>query len=219
MPQWDVNAQGSGGWLKSRIGVLTASKMADAIATTAKGESEKRRKLKVEILAERMSDMAADHHVNSAMQWGIDHEDEANARYEEITGNFIQSCGLALHDTIEFLGASPDGIVGDGIVEFKCPTTSTHLSYIIDGKVPEQYKPQMLTQLAVVKPVGMWCDFMSYDPRLPRPNDVFLIRYTPTAEEIAEIEAKAIQFLAELDDLWEKLMTSGDEKPPSRLFE
>lgn len=205
MPRWLPYEQGSDAWLKSRIGVLTASRMADAIAFTAKGaEAEVRRKLKIELLAERMTDLATERHVNAAMQWGIDNESLAKSRYEELTGTFIQNCGIAYHDTIEFFGASPDGLVDDGLIEIKCPMTTTHLKYKIDGVVPEQYKPQMLVQMAVTQ--RKWCDFMSFDPRVPRPHDAFIVRYIPAPEEIADIEEKAIIFLAEVDAMFDKLV-------------
>lgn len=205
MPKWDVAAQGTAGWLKARCGVLTASRMADVMAFSKKGEPlEARKKYMVELLAERMADQAAGRYVTPAMEWGIVTEPEARAKYEELTGVLVEPCGFALHDTIEFCGASPDGLIGhDGLLEIKCPTTSTHIAWKLEGVVPQMHKPQMLLQLAVTG--RKWCDFMSYDPRVPAPVDVLLWRFTPTAEEIAEVEDAARNFLMELDELWEKL--------------
>lgn len=150
MPKWIDAPQGSVEWLKSRIGVLTASRMVDVLDVKKNGEeSEKRRKYKIALLAERMTDLAEENYVNGAMQWGIDHEAEARELYEEITGEFVQQCGLAMHNTIEYFGASPDGLIGyEGLIEIKCPTSSTHMAWLMAGVVPDQHKPQMLAQLA-----------------------------------------------------------------------
>jgi len=205
VPKWDVAQQGTPGWLKARCGCLTASRMADAMDFNSKGkESEKRRKLKIAIIAERMTDTMTEIFVNSAMQWGIETEGAARDKYEEITGNLVQPCGFALHDELEFVGASPDGLVGhDGLLEIKCPQSSTHLQWKLDGGVPDQHKPQMLLQLAVTQ--RKWCDFMSYDPRLPEGVNVHLVRFEPTPDEIKGVENLAQEFLTELDQMWEVL--------------
>lgn len=203
MPKWDVSEQGSSGWLMSRCGCLTASRMADAMAFSAKGlPLEARKKYMIELIAERMTGQMSSRFVTSAMEWGITTEPAAKMKYEEITGSFIENCGFALHDTIEFCGASPDGLIGnDGLIEIKCPTTSTHIEWILGGEVPEKHKPQMLLQMAVTG--RTWCDFMSYDPRVPEPTCVFIRRYVPTLEEIKAVEDAAIKFLEELDLMWE----------------
>ncbi|MGL4679922.1 MAG: YqaJ viral recombinase family protein, partial [Plesiomonas shigelloides] len=102
MPKWDVSPQGSAGWLKSRCGCLTASRMADAMAFNKKGEPlESRKKYMVELLAERMTDTMVERYVTPAMQWGTQTEPEARGKYEEVSGNLVQECGFALHDTLE----------------------------------------------------------------------------------------------------------------------
>ena len=157
MPRWQTNDQRSGAWIKERLGCFTASRAADAFATTKKGESAARTKYKFQLLAERMTNEAKEFYVTPAMQRGIDKEPEARERFEEVTGLIVQECGFALHDTIDFLGASPDGLVGnDALIEIKCPTTETHLTYKIAGVVPEDYKPQMLVQMLVTGRKKCW---------------------------------------------------------------
>lgn len=205
MPRWDVSEQGSVGWLKARLGVLTASRMAAATDFLKTGkESSARRKLKIDILSERLTDMATEMYVNSAMQWGIEQEPNAREQYECLTGNLVQLCGLALHDEIEFFGASPDGLVSDGLIEIKCPTTPTYLEWYLAGEVPETHKPQMLAQLAVTG--RKWCDFVAYDPRLPQSMQLFCKRFTPKREEISAIETAAKTFLAEVEEMFDKLV-------------
>lgn len=212
MPNWITADQRTDEWLKSRLGVLTASRAADAFAVTKKGESELRRKYKMQLIAERLTNLAAEFYVNSAMQHGIDTEPAARERFEEITGLIVQECGFALHDSIPFFGASPDGLVGnDALIEIKCPETATHLTYKMAGVPPEKYIPQMLVQLLVTG--RQYCWFASYDPRVPSPNDIFITKYEPTKEEIADAENAAMTFLSEVETMWDILTTQTEETP------
>jgi putative phage-type endonuclease len=210
MPKWITDEQGGGAWLRARVGCLTASRMADAMGVLKKGgESEARRKLKLQLLAERLSGNATEFFVSAAMMRGTEQEPAAKARFEEATGQFIQDCGFALHDTIDRCGASPDGLVGaDSLIEIKNPETHTHLAYLLAGVVPEQYKPQMLLQLAVTG--RKVCHFMSYDARLPDPHSTFIVDFEPSAEELAEVEQAAIALLREVDQMHKAII-----EPPS----
>lgn len=204
-PRWDSAEQGSSGWLRARIGCLTASRMADAMAYLKGGkEAEARYKLKIELLAERLTDMASERYVNDAMRWGIEKEADAKARYEEMTGEFITPCGFALHGTIDFFGASPDGLIcEDGLIEVKCPTSTTHMAWLLNGVVPEQHKPQMTAQLIVTN--RKWCDFVSFDPRFRLQQQLFVRRFEPTTEELATVETAAMTFLSELDAMFDAI--------------
>jgi len=208
IPLWSPYAQGTVGWLKERCGCLTASRMADAIAFLKGGkEAEARRKYKIELIAERMTDVMVSRFVNDAMQWGIETEPAARARYEEITGELVTLCGFAIHGAIPYFGASPDGLVGeDGLIEIKCPTTTTYTEWMIGGVVPEQHKPQMLAQLAVTG--RKWCDFFAFDPRVKHEaHQHFLRRFEPPEEDIAATEEAARKFLAEVDALFDVVIS------------
>jgi hypothetical protein len=196
--------QGNGAWFNARTGKLTASRMKNAMKYLKGGaDSADRKDLKIEILCERLTGDIVDKFVNQAMQWGIDKEPEAKEQYELKTGRLIKDVGFVDHPKIEFCGASPDGLVDEGLIEIKCPTTATHLNWILAGVVPEEHKPQMCLQaLCTGRP---WVDFVSYDPRMPEANRLFVRRYTPTAEELAEVEAEAIKFLGEVEEMFEQL--------------
>lgn len=207
VPVWSPYPQGSTNWLKERCGCLTASRMADAIAFLKGGkEAEARRKYKIEVIAERMTDTMVGRFVNDAMQHGIETEPLARARYEEVTGELVTLCGFAIHGDIPCFGASPDGLIGDdGLLEVKCPTTTTYTEWLTGGVVPEQHKPQMLAQLAVTG--RKWVDFFAFDPRINvESRQHFLRRFEPSAEEILKVEAAAVMFLAEVDALFEKVI-------------
>jgi hypothetical protein len=137
------------------------------------------------------------------MSWGIEKEPEAKAAYEAKTGRLITDVGFIDHPRIEFCGASPDGFVEDGLIEIKCPTTATHVSWILDGGIPEEHKAQMTLQAAVTG--RSWVDFVSYDPRMPEPQQLLIRRFYPTPAEIAEIESEAEKFLAEVDALFDTI--------------
>jgi putative phage-type endonuclease len=204
MPREANDLQGTGEWFNARTGKLTASRMRSAMKRLKNGEdSAERKNLKIEILCERMTGDIVDKYINSAMQWGIEKEPEAKAAYEKKTGRLIKDVGFIDHPRIEFCGASPDGFVDDGLIEIKCPNTATHVGWILDGGIPEEHKAQMTLQAAVTG--RSWVDFVSYDPRMPEPQQLLVKRFYPTAGEIAEIEAEAEKFLAEVDGLFETI--------------
>lgn len=196
--------QGTGEWFNARTGKLTASRMRSAMKRLKNGEdSAERKNLKIEILCERMTGDIVDKFVSTAMTWGIEKEPEAKAAYEAKTGRIITDVGFIDHPRIEFCGASPDGFVDDGLIEIKCPNTSTHVSWILDGGIPEEHKAQMTLQAAVTG--RGWVDFVSYDPRMPEAQQLLVRRFYPTAAEIAEIEEEAKKFLQEVDVLFDTI--------------
>jgi putative phage-type endonuclease len=208
-PIWFPYEQGSSAWLKERCGCLTASRMADAMDFLKGGkEGAARKKLKIEIIAERMTDFMVPHFVTDAMAWGIEKEPFARARYEEVTGSLVTLCGFALHEIIPYFGASPDGLIGDdGLIEIKCPTTVTYMGWFLDGVVPEQHKPQMLAQLAVTG--RKYVDFFAFDPRIKaEAYQHFLRRFEPPTEDIAKVEEAAKHFLAEVEQMFEIVTTT-----------
>lgn len=197
--------QQGAGWLLSRVGNLGASSFWKAIDTLKNGKPSKTQTdyLK-QLVAERMTGVAASNYVTPAMQWGIDNEPGARMEYERITGNQTELVGFILHPTIQFCGASPDGLVGeDGLIEIKCPNTATYLEWLTDGGIPEDHKPQMLLQLACTR--RKWCDFVAFDPRIKRGPQIFIRRFEPTPADIEGAEAQAAAFLAQVDELFERV--------------
>lgn len=194
-------------WIISRKGCLTGSRMAAAMSFRKDGkESAERAKLKIELLAERMTDIAVDHYVTPAMQWGLDHEQEAIAAYEAASGNIVAPAGYVPHPTIEHFGATPDGLIDhDGVFEAKCPTTPTHIQWMLNGEVPSEYRPQMIVEMLCAR--RRFADFVSFDPRMPKGRRLFVRRYEPKAEEIAAVESAAVKFLAELDAMFDQMVT------------
>lgn len=200
------NLQGTGAWFNERTGKLTASRMAAAMSFLKTGkEAAARRDLKVEILAERLTDNIMQKYVTADMQWGIDHEAMAKEAFEHKTGIKVTDVGFVDHPMIEYFGASPDGLTSDGrCIEVKCPKTTTHLAWRLDRVVPESHKPQMIVQAACTgRPV--W--FVSFDPRLPEKQQLFIRPFEPTEDEIRKVEEMAKQFLFEVDEMFDQLIS------------
>lgn len=199
-----MSEQGTESWLRDRIGHLTASRMCDVLAATKNGPSASRKNYTAQLVAERLTGVRQDSFTNSAIEWGTLNESFARSEYEIRVGDLVVQCGFVKHPRIEWCGASPDGIVGDdGLTEFKCPNTATHIEYLLAGKPPAKYKPQMLLQLACTQ--RQWCDFVSYDPRMPEEHKLFIVRFEPKPSEIEEIESAAREFLAEVQAVVDRL--------------
>ncbi len=196
--------QGSEEWLASRAGKVTASRIADVMAKIKTGEAAARRDYRAQIVAEILTGKPQEGgFVNAEMQWGTEQEPFARAAYEVARDVMVDQVGLVLHPQIDRAAASPDGLVSDGLVEIKCPKTATHLQYLIDGGVPKQYQPQMLWQMACAE--RAWCDFVSFDPRLPERLQMFVVRFQRDDAKIKEMEAEVLSFLAEVDGVLAKL--------------
>ena len=193
--------QGTTEWKVARAGKVTASKIADVMAKIKTGEAASRRDYKAQIVAEILTGTPQDDiFINDAIRWGTEQEPFARAAYETTRGVLVDQVGLVIHPTIERGAASPDGIVDpNGLVEIKCPKTATHLSYLLANEVPSQYQPQMLWQMACCG--AGWCDFASFDPRLPEDLQLFVKRFNRDQARIDEIEAEVIRFLSEVDTI------------------
>lgn len=190
--------QGSDEWFAARLGKVTASRIADLMARTKTGWGASRANYMAELLCERLTGQTADRFTNAAMQWGTDTEPQARAAYEFLTGNTVTEVGFVDHPRVAMSGASPDGLVGeDGLVEIKCPNTSTHIETLLSETVPGKYRMQMLWQMACTG--REWCDFVSFDPRLPGDMQLWLCRVTPAPGEIDAVESAVAEFLGELD--------------------
>jgi len=190
--------QGSPEWFAIRCGKVTASRVADIIATTKSGYSASRANYEAQLICEILTGKPAESFTNSAMQWGTDTEPLARAQYELKTGNMVNQIGFVVHPTIEQAGASPDGLVGeDGLIEIKCPNTATHLDTLVEQKVPSKYITQMTWQMLCTS--RKYCDFVSYDPRLPENLQLFVQRIELDTDYAKKLEAEVVKFLSDLN--------------------
>lgn len=204
-----MEQQRSSEWFAARLGKVTASRVADVIAKTKTGYGASRENYMAQLICERLTGKPTEGFSNAAMEWGTQTEPQARAAYSAKTGELVEEVGFVCHPVIEQAGASPDGIVGDGLfvgdglIEIKCPNTATHLEYVLAGKPPEKYVTQMMWQMAVTG--APWCDFVSYDPRLPEHLQMLIVRVPRDDNRIAELEAEVRKFLGELEDKLKQL--------------
>jgi len=190
-------------WWAARLGKVTASRVADVIAKTKTGYGAGRANYAADLVVERLTGQKASSFTNAAMEWGTEQEPYARAAYSAKTGILVEEVGFLDHPTVAMSGASPDGLAEEGLVEIKCANTATHLEYIFDGKPPQKYVTQMQWQMACAgKP---WCDFVSYDPRLPERLRLLVVRVPRDDDYIKMLEQEVTTFLQELDDKLNKL--------------
>ena len=196
--------QRSEDWFAIRLGKVTASRVADVIAKTKTGYSTSRENYMAQLVVERLTQTKAESYTNAAMQWGTDQEPFARAAYEAAQGVMVEEVGFVPHPTIEWAGASPDGLVGDdGLVEIKCPNTATMIEALLTGKVPTKYFTQMQFQIACTG--TKFCDYVVFDPRMPAKAQLFVTRVNRDDAYIAEIEAEIVKFLAEVESQVQQL--------------
>lgn len=190
--------QGSPEWLAARAGSLGASQVADAIAKTKTGWGASRANIRARIVAERLTGQPMETFTNAAMVWGTEQEDNARTAYSFLHGHTVTQMGIALHPIIKGTHASPDGLIGDdGLVEIKAPQTATHIETLKNQTIPARYVTQMDWQMACTG--RRWCDFVSFDPRLPEEMQLFVKRHHRDDARIAELESLVTEFLAEVD--------------------
>lgn len=190
--------QRSADWFAARLGKVTASKIADVTAKTKTGWGAGRANYRAQLVAERLTGQQQDSFTNSAMQWGIDTEDQARTAYAFLHGQSVVEEAFVIHPRIAMAGASPDGLVGDvGLVEIKCPASATHIETLKGQAIPAKYIGQMDWQMACTG--RHWCDFVSFDPRMPEDMQLFVQRHHRDDARIGELETLVTEFLAEVD--------------------
>lgn len=190
--------QGTPEWRQARCGSLGASRIADALARTKSGWGASRDNLMAQLICERLTGIPADTYTNAAMQWGIDTEPQARAAYSFHSGFDVVQVGIIRHPKIVGTHASPDGLVsGDGLVEIKCPNSATHIETLLGATVPDKYIKQAQWQMACTE--RHWCDWVSFDPRMPESMRLFSKRIARDEKMISVMEAEVAVFLRELE--------------------
>ena len=197
--------QGSDEWHTLRLGKATASRISDIIATTKSGYSTSRANYASELVVERLTNTRTAGYENDAMRWGKEKEAEARTAYEFYLDSSVEQVAFIDHSTIAMSGCSPDGLVGKhGLVEIKCPfKTAVHINTLLRKEVPSEYLAQIQWQMAVTH--REWCDFASYDPRLPENMRLFTKRVDRDVAEIMRLEREVKLFLGEVDETIAKL--------------
>lgn len=196
--------QGSAEWLDLRAGKVTASRVADVMARTKTGWGASRKNYAAQLITERLTGKPADTFQNDAMRWGTETEPEARSMYAFELDVDVVEVGVFMHPERDDCMASPDGLVGeDGLVEIKCPNTATHIDTLLAEQIPRKYALQMQWQMICTN--RDWCDFVSYDPRLPGEMSLYIHRMNYDSELADALELEVFTFLEEIDQTVDEL--------------
>ena len=181
--------QGSEDWWEARLGFVTASNFGKVLNKKT-GRGLYMRKL----AAERLTGLREESYKNEIMEKGSETEQEAKRFYEMANDCHVEQVGFVMRD--DWIGGSPDGLIGkDGLLEIKCPLSSTHIEVILSGKMPMLHIPQVQGLLWVTE--RKWCDFVSYDPRvLSQP--IFVVRIERDTEYFKKLAGEVGVFVNEL---------------------
>lgn len=189
--------QRSDEWFAARCGKATASALYKVMAKTKTGWGADRTNYAAQLVTERLTGRPADSFSNAAMQWGIDTEAQARMAYAFHADENPVEIGFLDHPRIAWSGASPDGLVGlNGMIEIKCPNTATHIATLDGAPIDRKYLYQMQWQMACAE--RDWCDFVSFDPRLPPAMQMHTRRVERDDELLGELETAVTEFLAEV---------------------
>lgn len=203
--------QGTTEWKQLRLGKVTASRISDVMSKGKNGESASRKNYRTELVVQRLTKEPGESFTNAAMEWGTNTEPFARAAYEAATSTCVMQVPFVNHLTIENFGCSPDGMIStNGLLEIKCGNTTTHIEWLLSGKAPSRYIPQMQCQMACTG--RKWVDFCSFDPRVPEDLQLFIVRVNRDDEFIEQMEQEVKIFLQEVDDLYNQLMAKKGVK-------
>jgi len=197
--------QGSPEWFDQRAGVPSASNFKRIFTGTGKPASAAGQQTYMfELIAEWMG--AKEETFKSEwMQRGNELESQAVSYYEFQTDNDVTTVGTVFKDARREISCSPDGLIGEqGGLEIKCPKSLTHVKYLLSGKVPSEYIPQVQGSMYVTG--RKWWDFLSFHPDLPpllirvKRDDVFI---RGLAVELSMFIKKRDEQLVKLTNLYE----------------
>jgi len=195
--------QGTDAWLAARVGRPTASRFSDII-TAAKGDLSKSAKGYIrELIGQTFCPDWQYGFKSAEMQRGNDLEPEARRAFCEATGLTVEEVGFCIRDD-GISGCSPDGLIVDaeGVymagLEIKCPSPKTHIGYVLDGGLPDDYRQQVHGSMAVtgltewhfwshfpgMKPHHVLVQWDDYTDKLAASLDAFVTDYK-AAREIA----------------------------------
>ena len=201
--------QGSDQWLELRLGKVTASRLNDVMAKgRSNAPSKTRASYMLQLVAEIMTGKPEDSFSNKYMEWGNECEPQARSMYEFDSGNDVDQ--VAFVQVNDHFGVSPDGMIGDdGLLEIKCPKSTTQIERFLKGEFPKEYKAQVQGQLLATG--RKWCDFVSFDPRINSDASYFCIRVERDEEYLAMLQDGIDLFIDELNEMIKLLKGDNNE--------
>lgn len=187
--------QGTAEWLRLRVGKITGTRLKDLMA-------KDNLSLVDEMIAENVSGLVENSFVSPAMELGIVREPIARQLYEETTNNKVIEIGFITSDKFDFVGCSPDGLIKKdekyiGGLEIKCPGIKSHVKYLRQQQIPNEYKYQVYNYFLCADSIE-WLDFVSYCPEFKN-KPLFIHRITRQ-----EIEQELYILEVQIEKFWKK---------------
>ena len=193
--------QGTAEWLRLRVGKITGTRLKDLMAKDNLG-------LVDEMIAENVSGLVENSFVSPAMELGIVREPIARQLYlddlvkKTLFKQFVREIGFITSDKFDFLGCSPDGLIEEdgkyiGGLEIKCPGIKSHVKYLRQQQIPNEYKYQVYNYFLCADSI-LWLDFVSYCPVFKN-KPLFIHRITRE-----EIEQELYILEVQIEKFWKK---------------
>jgi hypothetical protein len=200
-----TDTQQTAEWFQARCGKATASRFKDVLAKLKSGApAAARESYLIEVATERLTNSAVSHFSTPAMQWGTTHEAAARTLYEARFNVEVEQIGFVAHDLMA-AGASPDGLVDwDGLIEIKCPFNPTNHVNTLRNGMPVEHMAQIQGQLWITD--RRWCDFVSFDPRMPSQLQLYVQRVERDDMFIGMLTEEVSRFLGEVDEMIATIM-------------
>jgi len=159
-------------WFRQRRGKLTASNLGQAVGLTPWGSPQAlAAQLRKDVEPAEDADKPMEpkepqepkepnvlKRKNPALAWGTNKEPNGVLEYVSATGTHVEPTGFWAHADLDWLGGSPDGLLGtDGLLEIKCPYSR---------KVYPELPPYYYLQInALMEITGReWCDLFVWTP-------------------------------------------------------
>jgi len=186
-------------WFAMRAGKFTGSRFAELMAKTKTGPSASRKNLITRLAIERLIGNCVETYSNFAMNRGTELEPQAIKAYEDETLAAVEHVDFIQHPKLEFVGISPDGLIGEfGLVEIKCPAAEAkHYEALRYGAHVDEYKWQLQGQLWVSG--RLWVDAVSYDPRFVG-HELAIVKVERDEKAIMDLEAECIAAHEEVNE-------------------
>lgn len=180
-------------WYQVRLGIPTASRFKDIYTSTGKASASADAYMHT-LLAEELAGKPLESFESDWMRRGTELEPSARAFYELRQNVELEVVGFVTNDE-KTAGCSPDAMG----LELKCPAPHTHVKYLLGGKCPAEYFPQVQGCIWICE--RDWWDFMSYHPDLPP----FIIRVERDESYIKGLSAEIDKFLEKMDKQRQRL--------------
>jgi predicted phage-related endonuclease len=175
-------------WFQARLGKVTASNIDNVVVKVKNGESTYKRKYRIQLITELLTNKNVSVFVNDAMRWGIEHEDEARDLY------------IDKKELLKGVDVTEIGFIGlNGLIEIKCPTPTTHTEILMTRKIPSKWVHQMQWQMACM-PEREWCDFVCYHPHFHGEQKMLIVRVERDDDLITRLEKDVQDFVTEVQD-------------------